>query len=75
MKKFISILISAVMVASIFTSLPVNTFAAKKKAQRVSLKKKSVTIKIIESEKNIAYRRKEGHGKNQGYCKVQIQKA
>ena len=55
MKKFISILISAVMVASIFTSLPVNTFAAKKKAQRVSLKKKSVTIKIIESEKNIAY--------------------
>ena len=65
MKKFISILISAVMVASIFTSLPVNTFAAKKKAQRVSLKKKSVTIKIIESENNIAY----------GITSVKIKKA
>ncbi|MBQ5346825.1 MAG: Ig-like domain-containing protein, partial [Ruminococcus sp.] len=55
MKKIVSILLSVCLLAGIFTSMPTSYFAAKKKAQRVSLKKKSVTIKIIESEKNIAY--------------------
>ena len=65
MKKIVSILLSVCLLAGIFTSMPTSYFAAKKKAQRVSLKKKSVTIKIIESENNIAY----------GITSVKIKKA
>lgn len=50
MKRFLSILISAVMVASMFASLPLNTSAVQKKAKKVSLKKSSATLKI--SKKN-----------------------
>lgn len=50
MKKVISIILSAVMLTSIFTALPLSSSAAKKKAEKVSLKKSSATLKI--SEKN-----------------------
>ena len=47
MKRIISVLISAVMVAGMFTIIPTSAFAATKK---VSLKKQSATLKI--SKKN-----------------------
>lgn len=50
MKKVISIVLSAVMLTSIFTALPLSSSAAKKKTAKVSLKKSSATLKI--SEKN-----------------------
>lgn len=43
MKKFICILISAIMVASVFTALPLSAAAA---TRRVSLKKSSATLKL-----------------------------
>ncbi len=55
MKKFISIIISAVMVMSIFTSLPTTSFAAKKKAEKVSLKKSSATLKITKKNGKKVY--------------------
>lgn len=55
MKKFISIIISAVMVMSIFTSLPTTSFAAKKKAGKVSLKKSSATLKITKKNGKKVY--------------------
>lgn len=65
MKKIISVLLSAVMVAGIFTSLPVNSFAAKKKAKPVSLKKTSVTLKISEKNGKKVY----------GTTKIKVKKA
>ncbi len=44
MKKFLCVIISAVMICGIFTSMPSSVFAAKKKAIR--LKKSSATINI-----------------------------
>lgn len=46
MRRFLSILISAVMIAGMFTSLSLGTSAVTKKAKKVSLKKSSATLKI-----------------------------
>lgn len=52
MKKIISIILSAIMVASVFTVVPLESMAAKKK---VSLKKASATLKITKKNKKNVY--------------------
>ncbi len=54
MKKLISIILSAVMIAGVFTSLPA-VAAEKKKTVRVSLKKVSVTLKISSKNSKTIY--------------------
>ena len=62
MKKIISVLISAVMVMSIFSSLPAGVFAASKK---VSLKKTSATLKITKKKGKTTF----------GSAKIKVKKA
>lgn len=51
MKKVISIILSAVMLTSIFTALPLSSSAAKKKAEKVSLKKIVRNLKNFRKER------------------------
>ncbi len=55
MKRIISVLISVMMVAGVFTSLPISSSAAKKKAKKVSLKKSSATLTIKKTDKKTTY--------------------
>lgn len=64
MKKIVSLLLSSLMVISIFASLPINTFAVKN-TKKVSLKKSRATLKISKKNGKTVY----------GTTKIKVKKA